>query len=176
MRSTGEQPHEDAFRHVLAHRTMLKAYVQAIVRDPVLAEDTFSDVTLEIVRVWERFDRSRPFEPWARGLARRVALAKLRQRHRELASLDDAILESVGEALDAAGSETELGRRKDALRTCLEKLAPASRRLVELRYFDGASYQDISATLQRTVGALYVAMNRIQLDLRDCIRRALRTT
>src|SRR5947207_9934740 len=77
MSSTSEQPHEEAFRQVLAHRTMLKAYVQAIVRDPSLAEDTFSDVTLEIARSWGRFDASRPFERWARGIARRVALANL---------------------------------------------------------------------------------------------------
>jgi hypothetical protein len=49
---------------------MLKACVQAIVRNPTLAEDTFSDVTLEIVRSWERFDQARPFEPWARGVGR----------------------------------------------------------------------------------------------------------
>ena len=54
MNAPSALPHEDAFRHVLAHRTMLKACVQAIVRNPTLAEDTFSDVTLEIVRAWPR--------------------------------------------------------------------------------------------------------------------------
>ncbi|MDQ3622444.1 MAG: hypothetical protein M3463_08160 [Verrucomicrobiota bacterium] len=38
---------EEAFRRVLTHPTMLKVYVHAIVRDPLLAEDTFSDFTLE---------------------------------------------------------------------------------------------------------------------------------
>ena len=32
--SNSAQLQEEAFRRVLAHRTMLKAYVQAIVRDP----------------------------------------------------------------------------------------------------------------------------------------------
>jgi hypothetical protein len=62
--------------------------VHAIVRDPFLAEDTFSDVTLEIARSWDRFDPTRPFEPWARGLARRVALANLRKHNRPVRGLD----------------------------------------------------------------------------------------
>jgi hypothetical protein len=69
--------HEDAFRRVLAHRTMLKAYVQAIVRDPVLAEDTFSDVTFEIARSSHQNDPTRPFQRWARGVARRIALEEI---------------------------------------------------------------------------------------------------
>src|SRR5947207_5758295 len=89
MNSSAEMPYEEAFRHVLAHRTMLKAYVQAIVRDPFLAEDTFSEVTLEIARAWERFDSTRPFQNWARGVARRVALASLRKQSRQPVSLDE---------------------------------------------------------------------------------------
>ena len=174
MHATGEQPHEEAFRHVLAHRTMLKAYVQAIVRDPVVAEDTFSEVTLEIVRVWDRFDSSRPFEPWARGLARRVALTKLRQRQREPETFDEAVLENLGEALDDAGCEAELSLRKDALLACLEKLPAPSRRLIELRYFENVAYEEIARTLHRTVGALYAAVSRIQVLLRDCVERTLR--
>ena len=77
LNGPAEQPYEEAFRQILAHRTMLKAYIQAFVRDPVLAEDTFSEVAIEIARCWERFDKTRSFENWARGLARRVALTQV---------------------------------------------------------------------------------------------------
>src|SRR5262245_59731087 len=100
MNSSREEPYEQAFRQILAHRTMLKAYLQAIIRDPVLAEDTFSQVTIEIARSWKRYDTSRPFENWARGLARRIALAELRKRGREPVALDEDVLESIGMELD----------------------------------------------------------------------------
>src|SRR5438552_12318142 len=100
MSPTPDQPREEAFRQVLAHRTMLKAYVQAIVRDPFLAEDAFSEVTLEIARSWDRFDRSRPFESWARGVARRVALTSIRKQGRQPVTLDDPALESIDAELD----------------------------------------------------------------------------
>lgn len=136
--------HEAAFRRVMAHRTMLKAYVQVIVRDPVLAEDTFSDVTLEIARSWDRYDPTRPFEPWARGVARRIALANLRKRGRCQVALDEAVLESIGTELDRLGSEADHDLAKESLRRCLRKLSSANQALVRMRYFDDLSSQEIS--------------------------------
>ena len=171
--SNSAQLQEEAFRRVLAHRTMLKAYVQAIVRDPFLAEDTFSDVTLEIARSWERFDPTRPFEPWARGLARRVALANLRKHNRPLVTLDESLLESIGAELDQLGGEVEHEAAKQALQRCLLKLSTANQALVRLRYFEDLSYEDISRTVGRGTGALYVAFNRIHQSLSRCVRREL---
>ena len=176
MNPSGEIPQEQAFRQVLAHRTMLKACVQAIVRNPTLAEDTFSDVTLEIVRSWERFDQARPFEPWARGVARRVSLANLRKEGRQPIALDEAVLESVGEQLDQFGGEAALELRKEALAHCLGGLSETNRELIQLRYFQNRSYDHISQTLGRTAGALYAALSRIHSALLDCVRRTLKTT
>ena len=174
MNSSAEMPYEEAFRQVLAHRTMLKAYVQAIVRDPFLAEDAFSEVTLEIARSWNRFDRSRPFESWARGVARRVALTSIRKQGRQPVTLDDSVLESIGAELDTFGNEIELGLRKEALESCLEILTEANRELVRLRYFENRGYEEIARMLGRSVGALYVALTRIHAALHDCVRRKLR--
>ncbi len=165
---------EEAFRRVLAHRTMLKAYVQAIVRDPVLAEDSFSDVTLEIARSWERFDTTRPFEPWARGVARRVALANLRKHNRPLVCLDEQLLESIGAELDQLGAEAEHEVSKQALQRCVAKLSSANQALVRMRYFDNLSYEEISGAVGRRTGALYVAFNRIHHALSHCVERELK--
>ncbi|MDQ3625228.1 MAG: sigma-70 family RNA polymerase sigma factor [Verrucomicrobiota bacterium] len=156
---------------MLAHRTMLKAYVHAIVRDAVLAEDTFSDVTLEIVRSWPRFDPARAFEPWARGLARRVALANLRKHNRPLVTLEEVVLESIGVELDQLGRETDHETNREALHRCLQKLSTANRALVRMRYFDELSYGDIARAVNRTPGALYVAFNRIHAALSRCVRQ-----
>lgn len=174
MNNDPDGQYEEAFRQVLAHRTMLKAYVQVIVRDPVLAEDIFSEVTIAIVRVWKRFDQTRSFEKWARGVARLVALTELRKRGREPVVLDEATLEGIGGDLDACGDEVELGARKEALQQCLEKLSPANRELIRLRYFEDQSYADIARLSGRTVGALYAALSRLHTVLLECVRHNLR--
>jgi RNA polymerase sigma-70 factor (ECF subfamily) len=175
MSPAPEQPHEEAFRQVLAHRTMLKAYVQAIVRDHFLAEDIFSEVTLEIVRSSERFDPSRCFETWARGVARRVALASLRKQARQPVALEEDVLETIGEELDRFGSEAELEIRKEALAHCLETLSDSNRQIVRLHYFENLTYGELARVVGRTVGALYVAVNRIHATLQECVRRRLNT-
>jgi RNA polymerase sigma-70 factor (ECF subfamily) len=173
MDSASKPLHEQAFRHVMAHRTMLKAYILAIVRDPELAEETLSDAVLEMVRSWERFDPSRPFEFWARGVARRVALANLRKRRNQPLSLSEEALEAVGAAIDSLGDEVLLETRKEALARCLEMLSSPNRRLVELRYFENRTYQEMAAIVQRSLNALYVAFNRIHEALSKCLQQRL---
>lgn len=173
--NTSSQSYEDAFRHVVAHMTMLRAYLRVIVRDPELTEDVLSDVAVEIARSWERFDRERPFAEWARGIARRVALASLRKRSSQPALLDPEVLDAVGAELDTLGNQAQLEERKVALRECLDKLSGPNRRLVELRYFQNQSYVDISRLLKRSMNALYAAFSRVHGALSDCVKRCLET-
>jgi RNA polymerase sigma-70 factor (ECF subfamily) len=170
--TTGDMtPEEDAFRHVVAHRTMLAAYIRAIVRDSALAEDALSDASVELVRHWPDYDRARPFGPWARGVARRVALASLRRRRNAPVPLDDDTLEAVGAELDDIARESAVETRKRLLKLCLERLPEPHRRLVRLRHFEDRTYDDIARTLNRPVDALYVAFSRIHRSLRDCIEK-----
>lgn len=171
--SPPSQPYEEAFRLVLAHRSMLLAYVRAIARDPVLTEDAFSEVTVEIARAWPRFDRSRPFEPWARGVARRVTLALLRREGRQPLPLDEEVLEHIGGVIDQFGGEPELERRKEALRDCLAALPVVQRDLIQRRYFSEEPYDAMATALGRSVGALQVALHRIHATLLNCVRRKL---
>ena len=177
-RLTGSAPQpsaeEEAFRQVLAHRTMLAAYVRAIVHDPVLAEDTFADIGLAIARSWNSYDTTRPFAPWARGVARRVALANLRKARKHPVLLGTEVLDAVGEELDGLGEENQLIQRKDALRECLERLPDNQRKLVHLKYFRGMDYTDLADRVERSVDALYVAFSRIHRRLGDCIEKRLR--
>lgn len=150
---------------------MLLATVKAIVRDPHRAEDTFSDVTLEIVRCWNSFDQSRPFGPWARGLARRVALANLRKAGREITTLDAEVIELLGSEMEHRGGESLFEQYKTRLGECLEKLSENARRLVRQRYFEQRSYLELAAGENRSVGSLYVAFTRIHQSLARCLKR-----
>jgi RNA polymerase sigma-70 factor (ECF subfamily) len=167
---------EEAFRLVLAHRTMLKAFIKSHVRDPILAEDVFSDVILEIVKSRARFDQERTFGPWARGIARRVALASVRREHGQPRLLDATILEGIAAEIDALGGEGELDRRKEALRQCIQRLSEANQRLIRLRYFENQPYEAIARLVEKSVGAIYVIFSRLHHALAVCVERELRST
>ncbi len=168
MTKSGEAERE-AFLKILAHRTMLKAYLLAIVKDYHLAEDSLSDTTVEILKSWSKFDPRLDFGPWARGIARRVALSNLRKRNRKVLLLSEEVLESLGSKMEDLGSEAELEERKSRLKTCIEKLPSESRDLIKLRYFEGNHYSEIENRTGRTRSALYMAFSRIHKSLADCI-------
>jgi len=168
-----EKPEEEAFRKVLSHRTMLLSYIWAIVRDRELLEDTFGDVSIEIARSWGSYDASRPFEPWARGVARRVALANVRKSKNKHAVLDSDVLESIGAEFDSLGNRDWLNRRREALKKCVGKLSGFGKKLVHLRYSANLSYEEISNTVKRSVNALYTAFTRIHSALGKCVKKEM---
>jgi RNA polymerase sigma-70 factor (ECF subfamily) len=152
---------------------MLKAYLQAIVRDPDLAETTLSDVGVAIANSWERYDKSRPFPAWARGVARRVALANLRKRRARPVQLDANVLDAVGAELERMGDETHLEMRKRTLRQCIENLSKTNRELVRLRYFENRTYKQIAGALEYSINGLYVIFSRIHGSLSNCIKNSI---
>lgn len=159
----------EAILRLLAHRTMLKTYLLSIVHDHHLAEDALSETTVQVLQAWPRFDATRPFGPWARGIARRVALAILRQRRRGGTTLGPEVLESLGAAIEDLGDEVELEERRQRLRHCVEKLPERERDLVRLRYFESTGYEELTGRTGRTRAALYMAFRRIHRRLADCL-------
>jgi len=165
-----ETSHDEAFSRVFACRSMLHAYISALVRDPALLEDTLSDVVIQIVRSYDRYDTALPFPNWARGVARRVALANLRKRERAEVTLPEEALEAFGAALDRLGDQSALESRKARLRECLDILTPGNRDLIQLRYFEELGPEAIAARVARSVGAIYTAFSRIHAALLRCLQ------
>jgi RNA polymerase sigma-70 factor, ECF subfamily len=168
-----DSTHEQAFRVFMAHQAMLHAYVGAIVREPALAEDTLSDVAIELARSWTQYDQSRPFPLWARGVARRVALANLRKWKRAAAPLDEDALEALGTRIEALTRDDLSDQRGRALASCLEGVGAAGRKLLRLRYVDDLQHAEIAVRTGRTTNALYVAFHRLHGALAECIRKRL---
>jgi len=167
-----EPDHQAAFAHFFTHRAMLRAYLQAMLRDADLVDDTLSDTAVEVARCWDVYDPALPFGPWVRGIARRLALKRLRGRRRVEVGLPEDVLESLGAAMDQLGDRVALDGQKRQLRRCLEGLSGRNRELVRLRYFEEQRLDAIAERSQRSLGALYVAFSRIHAALLRCMEKA----
>jgi RNA polymerase sigma-70 factor (ECF subfamily) len=152
---------------------MLNAYLRAIVRNTHILEDTLSDVALAIARSWPHYDKARPFGPWARSIARRVAIENLSRHGIRPVLLGEAALEALGAEMETLGEEAGVEVRVRALQQCTEKLSEGSRQLIRLRYFENRNYKEISESTAWTVEALYVAFNRIHKALSECVQRRM---
>ena len=163
---------EAAFGHFFTHRAMLRAYLRAFIREADLVDDVLSDVAVEVARSWDNYDRSLPFGPWVRGVARRVALRRLHQRQRAEVMLPDDVLESLGLVMDEMPEPTgHMDEQRERLRRCLERLTPRNRELVQLRYFGELNVDTIAQRVRRSAGALYTAFSRIHAALLRCMER-----
>jgi RNA polymerase sigma-70 factor (ECF subfamily) len=172
-------PHRDQqrqdhapFDHFFTHRAMVRAYLHAILHDQDLVDDTLSDVAVEVARCWDVYDPALPFGPWVRGIARRLALKRLRRRRRIAIGLPDDVIESLGAAMDQLSDVMALDAQKRQLRQCLEGLSERNRELVRERYFEDQRLDAIAVRSKRSLGALYVAFSRIHAALLKCMEQA----
>ncbi len=162
----------EAIRLLMAHRGSLFGYVTAITGDPLLAEDVFQEVSVLVLEKHHEVYGPEAFPAWIRSLARYRALDQVRKRKRNPISLSADVIESLDSDWD------DLDRNEDsdriaALKRCLERLTPRSRRLVELRYEENRNGKQIAETVRRPLNTVYVALSRIHGNLAECVRRRL---
>ena len=83
-----------------------------------------------------------------------------------------------GQALEAVAAEAivmgpMLEARHQALARCLEALKQRDRDLLQRRYSDDSSPQQIAVQVGRSIDAVYKALSRIHDSLMLCIQRKL---
>lgn len=149
----------------------LRALVGAVVRDVHIREDVFQEIALTLWQQFSRYDPSRPFGAWARGVAAKKLLERYSGGRRlPLVFSPDAILK-LADAADR--SESRLAPGFEALEHCLGKLPEKSRHLLSLRYSRSQPLAAIAAEIRATQAAVYQALSRLRRRLRDCMQQYL---
>src|SRR4051812_36414612 len=72
------------------HADMLWGYLASVVRDRSAAEELFQETLITAWKSLDRYDTSRPFGPWLRGIAGRLFLARRRKLAGDLLQIIDA--------------------------------------------------------------------------------------
>ncbi|TLD68886.1 sigma-70 family RNA polymerase sigma factor [Phragmitibacter flavus] len=133
------------------------------------AEDLAQEVFLTAFRKIDSCDPERPMAPWLRGIAMNL-LANYRRKfraipvglHEELQTVLDA---EVAGQFENAGE----GEMLDALRECLSLVDGPSRALLNARYADGCSIEELARQLHKRPSALSMQLHRLRVVLGDCI-------
>ncbi len=145
----------------------VSAFITAVVRDFSERDDVLQDVAVAVLENFESYDESRPFTPWAIGVARNQIGLYLRRKRRNRYTFDTDAIESLAAAFDAiSDDETHLMER---LRVCVARLGSRSRRLCELRYRDDLKPAAIATAVSMTANGVSKALQRVRQQLRTCI-------
>jgi RNA polymerase sigma-70 factor (ECF subfamily) len=151
----------------------LRALVGAALHDFHAREEVFQEIALTLWQQFSRYDPSRPFGAWARGVAAKKLMERFsRDRRHPLVFSPEAIRKLV----DAAErSDSRPAPDFEALDHCLGKLPAKSRQLLSLRYGQAQSAAVIASQTRATEPAVRQALSRLRGRLRDCMERYMAT-
>jgi RNA polymerase sigma-70 factor (ECF subfamily) len=151
---------------------VVRAYLGAHVRGADVADDLAQEAFLRAFRRLDAFQlpENGTMRPWLLGIARNLLLEHRRASDQREARADpEALLDAQATPRDPLEGE----RRIEALQRCVDKLAPASARLVWRHYFERRTLASLAAEEHRQESALRMRLLRIREALRACIERSV---
>lgn len=165
------QRHHRFLRAFTAQEPAIRAFVRRLVPTRADADDVMQEVS---VVLWEKFPQFREdgsFQAWAFGVARFEVLAWLRDKGRDRLVLDEEVITKLAD--ETIGEEPRFEKHREALESCMEKVAPDQRDLLMQAYTETASIQEVALRSGRTVPGFYQWLHRMRRSLLDCILRSI---
>jgi RNA polymerase sigma-70 factor (ECF subfamily) len=164
--------HRQAFAHWTRAQPTVSAFVHALVADRAERDDVLQEVAMAVLESFGSYDPSRPFTPWAVGIARRTIADSFRRRKRMPALLGP----EAAAALEGAFAEvTESEQAKLAhLAECLRELDGRARQACDLRYRMDLKPSRIAELLGIQSNTAAKVLQRVREQLRECIERRMR--
>jgi RNA polymerase sigma-70 factor, ECF subfamily len=156
---------------VLYARHQLKIYrfVLRLVRDEMAAEDTISEVFLDVWRQAGRFEGRSSVTTWLLAMARNKAWSALRKRRE--AGIDEGVAEQLEDESDDPEVVAQKADKGAAMRRCIERLTVDHREVIDLVYYQETSLEEVAVILdipENTVKTrLFHARKKLSELLRD---------
>lgn len=150
------------------HQSAIKAFILSLQPDFAEADDVLQETFLTVTRKAGEFEEGSNFIAWSFAIARFKAMEARRKRVSRCEDLSDEVIEALAASVPEASF---FDRRLEALRGCLDRLAPKAREIVRLRYHEEHGPEEIARHLDWKPNAVNVALSRARIALRDCVQR-----
>jgi RNA polymerase sigma-70 factor, ECF subfamily len=124
------------------HHVRIYRFALRFLNDEAAAEDTVSEVFIDVWRQAERFEGRSQVTTWLLAIARNKALSLLRRRSAE--ELDDEVAEFIEDPSDNPEAAMLKSQRASLLQDCLTQLSPAHREIVDLVYYHEKSVEEVA--------------------------------
>ena len=122
--------------------------VKRVVRDPSQSEEVAQEVLVEVWRTATRFDADQgSAQTWILTMAHRRAIDRVRSEQASRDRNDRIGQRDQGRAFDEVAEEVELRFEHEQVREALSALTDLQREAVELAYYNGYTYREVSELL-----------------------------
>jgi RNA polymerase sigma-70 factor (ECF subfamily) len=130
------------------------------------AEDVTQEVFVRVFRSLERWDETRPFEPWLLAIAGNRCRTALGNRRKRLPSV-----EFVDDVPDSRGSQQPADQLVEEVRLALEDLKDEHRQAFLLFHESQLSYIEIGESLNCPVGTVKTWVHRARKQVIERLAR-----
>ncbi len=158
-----------------AYATLMKRYKKAVyfmilkmIRDADDAEDLTMEAFAKAFRNLERFKKDYTFSTWLFRIATNNTIDFIRKKKLKTMSLNNTLSDDSGNSVNIDVEDDDnnpqdqfiRSQRIDMVRIFVDKLPAKYRKLVQLRYFDELSYEEIAQELQKPLGTVKAQLHR----------------
>ena len=147
------------------------AFIRSVTPQLADAEDILQETARQVSMRFDEYDSSRPFGPWAMGVAKYKVMEWRRAQMKNAILLEVDAIEAIHFSYTERFEDwQEVGR---AIDHCIKKAPPATEKLLILRYLENLKPAAIAAKLGSTSNSVSVRLNRARNGLQDCIRKRM---
>ena len=153
---------------IRGHHLGLVAYATALVKSEAAARDLVQDACVAAWQSLGKFDVSRDFGTWMRGIVRNKWREHCRKYKREVA-LDEETLSRLEQPFEDSRDDADLFAR---LAECRSKLPEPMAEVVRVIYDEGRTSDEAAELLETKAPALRKRLERARDALRLCLSRS----
>ncbi|WP_374198718.1 sigma-70 family RNA polymerase sigma factor [Mycobacterium sp. MYCO198283] len=161
----------DAFATLYDHtRARVYGLVTRVLRDPGYSEEVVQEIYLQVWRTADRYDAASGSPlAWLMTLAHRRAVDRVRAE--QAASQRDARYgaATVETATDVVADSAIVRDERRQVVECLDGLTDLQRECVELAYYQGLTYSQVSERLSANLATVKSRMRDALRGLRNCL-------
>jgi len=154
------------------HHRELLVYARSLTKEDSTSRDIVQDSFVAAWRNKDKFDITKDFATWMRGIVRNKWREALRKNKR-LVSLEDDVLESI----DAEMGDWQSARNDGGpsvfmkLEQCLAKLPVSMLEAVKSFYYEGNSSDEVASLLNIGSATVRKRLERARLGLKACLNK-----
>ena len=145
---------------------------------PVDADDLTIEAFGKAFRQLSSYTPQNTFATWLFSIASNHGIDFIRRQHMRLVPLNSMSVTDEDDAYeypfpsdDPTPEEELITRQRDKIvRDLVDRLAPRYRRIVNMRYFDELSYEEIAKQLNIPLGTVKIQLRRARLLLAEIIK------
>lgn len=175
-RDKGDQrAYADLMRY---YREPIYLMLLRMTHSPVDADDLTMEAFGKAFRQLSSYTPQNTFATWLFSIASNHGIDFIRRQHMRLVPLNSMSVSNEDDTYeypfpsdDPTPEEELITRQRDKIvRDLVDRLAPRYRRIVNMRYFDELSYEEIAKQLNIPLGTVKIQLRRARLLLAEIIK------